>query len=60
MSRKLGAIALAMSILFGAMALKSSVTRSSGSVMMANGPAPVPTKKPGKTFVEVPRMPEVR
>ncbi len=60
MSRKLGAIALAMAVLVGAMAVKSSVTSTSGTVMMANGPAPLPTKKPGKTFVEAPRLPEVR
>jgi hypothetical protein len=45
MSRKLGAIALGMAILVGAMSLKSAVTTKSneGGVLTANGPAPVPT-----------------
>ena len=61
MSRKLGAIALSMAILVGAMALKSAVTSSSGPVMIANGPAPVPApKKPLPPVRQLPRMPEVR
>ena len=45
MSRKLGAIALGMAILVGAMSLKSAVTTQAGkgAVLTANGPAPMPT-----------------
>jgi hypothetical protein len=45
MSRKLGAIALAMAILVGAMSLKSAITTQAGkgAVLTANGPAPMPT-----------------
>jgi hypothetical protein len=46
MSRKLGAIALAMAILVGAMGLKSAFTARAGSVLTANGSDPVPTKNP--------------
>ena len=62
MSRKLGAIALSMAILVGAMALKSAVTSSSGPVMIANGPAPLPKqpKKPVRPIDQLTKMPEVR
>jgi hypothetical protein len=57
MSRKLGAIALAMAILVGAMSLKSVVTSGSGTVLTANGPAPIPTKKfPVKGYVAPPAV----
>jgi hypothetical protein len=46
MSRKLGAIALAMAILVGAMGLKTVLSAGSGAVLTANGPDPVPTKNP--------------
>ena len=43
MSRKLGALVLAMGILVGAMGIKTVLSaKSAGSTMMANGPAPVP------------------
>jgi hypothetical protein len=43
MSRKLGAMALALGILVGAMGLKTLVTTHSNSaVVMANGVSPVP------------------
>jgi hypothetical protein len=43
MSRKLGALVLAMGILVGAMGIKTVLSSNSkGSVMMANGPAPIP------------------
>jgi hypothetical protein len=43
MSRKLTALLLAMLVLAGAMGLKTVVTaHSNGTVMMANGSAPVP------------------
>jgi hypothetical protein len=43
MSRKLGAVALALGILVGAMGLKTVVTaKAKGTVIMANGSAPVP------------------
>ncbi len=43
MSRKLAVVLLAMLILVGAMGLKTIVTaHGDGSVMMANGGAPVP------------------
>lgn len=44
MSRKLGALSLALSILLGAMALKTVLTtgHSNGTTIQANGPAPVP------------------
>lgn len=43
MSRKLGAVALALGILVGAMGLKTMVTaKSNTAVMMANGVSPVP------------------
>ncbi len=46
MSRKLGALVLAMGILVGAMAIKTALTsNSNGTVMMANGPAPWPIPK---------------
>jgi hypothetical protein len=62
MSRKLGAIALAMAILVGAMGLKSVVASSSGAVLTANGPAPVPTKNPWpkKSVVQQASVPEIR
>ncbi len=46
MSRKLGAVALAMAILVGAMGLKSVLSTGSSAVMIANGPDPVPTRNP--------------
>jgi len=49
MSRKLGALVLAMGILVGAMGLKTLVaSKGNAAVMMANGvsPAPIPTQKP--------------
>ena len=61
MSRKLGAIALAMAILVGAMSLKSVVTSGSGAVLTANGPAPMPTKKfPPAVVVQHQSVPAVR
>lgn len=48
MSRKLGALALAMGILVGAMGLKTVLTAHAKGVLTANGPAPMPTpRKPG-------------
>lgn len=46
MSRKLGAIALALAILVGAMGLKTVLSAGTGTVLTANGPDPVPTKNP--------------
>ena len=47
MSRKLGALALALGILVGAMELKTLLTTHSNSVViMANGVAPVPKFPP--------------
>jgi hypothetical protein len=46
MSRKLGAIALALAILVGAMGLKTVLSAGSGTILTANGPDPVPTKNP--------------
>jgi len=44
MSRKLGAVVLALGILVGAMGLKTLVTtHSKSAVVMANGVSPVPT-----------------
>ncbi len=46
MSRKLGAVALALGILVGAMGLKTLVTANSKSaVTMASGVSPVPIPK---------------
>jgi hypothetical protein len=59
MSRKLGAIALAMAILVGAMGVKSAFTGRAGAVMMANGPDPVPTF-PRKPVAQPTAVPEVR
>jgi hypothetical protein len=44
MSRKLGALALALGILVSAMGLKTVLTSSnpSGVVVIANGPDPIP------------------
>ena len=43
MSRKLGALVLAMGILVGAMGIKTLLSaKMTGQTMMANGPAPVP------------------
>ena len=43
MSRKLGALVLAMGILVGAMGIKTVLSSNTkGTVMMANGPAPLP------------------
>jgi len=44
MSRKLGAIALALGILVCSMAFKTALSgdHSSGTVLVANGPDPVP------------------
>jgi hypothetical protein len=45
MSRKLGAVALALGILVGAMELKTLVTaKTHGAVIMANGISPVPQR----------------
>jgi hypothetical protein len=62
MSRKLGAVVLGMAILVGAMGFKSVLTASTGTVLTANGPAPVPTKNPfpKKTVVQPTTVPEVR
>jgi len=46
MSRKLGALALALGILVGAMELKTLVTAHSNTVIMANGVSPVPKLPP--------------
>jgi hypothetical protein len=47
MSRKLGALVLAMGILVGAMGIKTALSSNSkGTVMMANGPAPLPFPPP--------------
>jgi len=44
MSRKLTALLLAMVVLAGAMGLKTAIAgHNNGSVMMANGSAPLPT-----------------
>lgn len=50
MSRKLGAAALVLAVLVCSMELKSVLTGSQhkGSVMMANGPDPMPTPPKGK------------
>jgi hypothetical protein len=46
MSRKLGALTLALGILVGAMGLKTLVTtHSTSAVIMANGVSPVPPIK---------------
>ena len=43
MSRKLGALVLALGILVGAMGIKTAFSSNSkGTAMMANGPAPIP------------------
>jgi len=43
MSRKLGALVLAMGILVGAMSIKTVLSsNSNGTVAMRNGPAPLP------------------
>jgi hypothetical protein len=62
MSRKLGAVALAMAILVGAMGLKSVLTTGAGTVLTANGPAPMPTKNPfpKKAVAQQPSVPSVR
>jgi hypothetical protein len=60
MSRKLGAIVFVMAILVGAMELKSVVTTRSGAVLMANGPAPVPTYPTKKTVAQPTPVPELR
>ena len=47
MSRKLGALALALGILVGAMELKTLVTaQGKSAVIMANGSSPVPPQRP--------------
>jgi hypothetical protein len=62
MSRKLGAIALGMAILVGAMGFKSVITAKAGPVLIANGPDPVPTKNPypKKPVMQPTTVPEVR
>jgi hypothetical protein len=46
MSRKLGALVLALGILVGAMGIKTVLTaKMQGMAMMANGPAPVPAPR---------------
>ena len=50
MSRKLGAIALVLAVLVCSMELKSALTggqqHNGGTVLMANGPDPMPTGPP--------------
>ena len=47
MSRRLGALALALGILVGAMGLKTVLTaKAKGTTIMANGPAPMPIRPP--------------
>lgn len=46
MSRKLGALALALGILVGAMELKTLVAHSNSVVIMANGVSPLPKLPP--------------
>jgi hypothetical protein len=48
MSRRLGVVLVAMGILVGSMALKTAMigSNSSGTVIMANGTAPVPPPPP--------------
>jgi hypothetical protein len=62
MSRKLGAIALAMAILVGAMGLKTVLSAGTGTVLTANGPDPVPTKNPWpkKPTVKMTSAPAIR
>jgi hypothetical protein len=50
MSRKLGAFALVLAVLFCSMELKSVLTSAKhhGTVLVANGPDPVPPKRSGK------------
>jgi hypothetical protein len=62
MSRKLGAIALAMAILVGAMGLKTVLSAGTGTVLTANGPDPVPTKNPWpkKPTVKMASAPAIR
>jgi len=48
MSRKLGAIALVLAVLFCSMELKSILTSGQHSVLVANGPDQVPPPKRGK------------
>jgi hypothetical protein len=59
MSRKLAVLFLAMLILAGAMGLKTIVAgHNDGTVMMANGGAPVPMpKKNGGAPVPMPKTP---
>jgi hypothetical protein len=59
MSRKLAVLFLAMLILAGAMGLKTVVAgHNDGTVMMANGGAPVPMpKKNGGAPVPMPKTP---
>jgi hypothetical protein len=46
MSRKLGALVLAMGILVGAMGIKTALSaKMTGMGMMANGPAPPPAPR---------------
>ena len=51
MSRKLGATALVLAVLFCSMELKSVLTGSqhNGSEMVANGPDPMPAPPPKKS-----------
>jgi hypothetical protein len=47
MSKKLGALALALGILVCSMGLKNVLTsHTSNTVVIANGPDPVPTPRP--------------
>ncbi len=56
MSRKLTALLLAMLILTGAMGLKTAIAgHNNGSVMMANGSAPVPRPPLRNGSAPVPR-----
>ncbi len=50
MSRKLASVIFALAILLSAMELKTALTaiHSNGTVIQANGPAPVPPPPPKK------------
>lgn len=58
MSRKLAVVLLAMLVLVGAMSLKTvAVTHGDGSVIMANGGAPVPQQPWKNGGAPVPQQP---
>ena len=53
MSRKLGALVLALGILAGAMGIKTVLSSNSkGTTMKANGPAPLPIPPPKQTTAQ--------